>query len=48
MLIVICEVDLRWTEMPSRCDATEVLTDKNTFEMLLKWNMKTRVLELQF
>lgn len=34
--------------MHSYCDASEVLTDKNTFEMLLKWSMKTHVLELQF
>lgn len=48
MHIVICEVDLRWTEMHSKCDASEVLTDKNIIEMLLKWSMKTHVLELQF
>lgn len=34
--------------MHSKCDASEVLTDKNTFEIPLKWSMKTRVLDLQF
>lgn len=45
--IVICGVDLRWREMHSKCDASKVLTDKNDLEMVLKWNMKICVLELQ-